>query len=132
MPIPKLIARFNRYVTNPIARLVAGWLAPFAIVIHRGRVSNRERRTPVWAFATDDNGLVIALTYGADSDWVRNVLRTGGCTVKRSAKLLSLAKPRILIGPEGMSLVPAMVRGPLRLLGVTEFLRLTPLATQTP
>jgi hypothetical protein len=37
------VARFNRYVTNPIAGLVASWLPPFAVVVHRRRVSERDR-----------------------------------------------------------------------------------------
>jgi deazaflavin-dependent oxidoreductase (nitroreductase family) len=124
MPIPKPVARFNRYVTNPVARLVAGWLPPFAIVIHRGRVSHREYRTPVWVFRTDD-GFVIALTYGASSDWVRNVMKAKGCALHRAGRREPLSDPRVMAGPKAMGLVPAIVRGPLRVLNVTEFLRLS-------
>jgi hypothetical protein len=35
----------------------------------RGRVTGRDYATPVWAFGTRD-GLVVALLYGANSDWV--------------------------------------------------------------
>jgi hypothetical protein len=68
VPIPNFVARFNQYVTNRLAGPVAGWLPPFALVLHRGRVSGRTHRTPVWAFRTRD-GYVIALTYGAGSEW---------------------------------------------------------------
>ena len=129
MPIPKAVARFNRSVTNRIARLVAGWLPPFVIVLHRGRRSGRRYATPVWAFRTGD-GLVVALTYGADCDWVRNVLASGGCEVKRLGRRYPLVEPRVLYGPAGARLVPWVVRGPLALLNATEFLLLSfPAAT---
>jgi deazaflavin-dependent oxidoreductase (nitroreductase family) len=50
------------------------------MVVHRGRRSGRRYRTPVLAFRVDD-GYVVALFYGADRDWVRNVLAAGGCTL---------------------------------------------------
>ncbi|HEY3210347.1 MAG TPA: nitroreductase family deazaflavin-dependent oxidoreductase [Actinomycetota bacterium] len=124
MPLPKALARFNRYVTNPIARLVAGWLPPFAVVLHRGRRSGREHRTPVWAFRTDD-GLVVALTYGADSDWVRNVMKAAECSVLRTGRLIRMVNPRVVTEPEAVKLVPLIVRGPLRLVTVAAFLRLS-------
>ncbi len=124
MPIPRVVARFNRYVTNPLARLIAGWLPPFAVVMYRGRRSGREYRTPVWAFRTDD-GFVVALTYGAGSDWVRNVVDAGGCRFLRAGKLVRTVHPRVAAEPEAMKLAPLIVRGPLRLMRVTDFLRLS-------
>ncbi len=124
MPIPKVVARFNRHVTNPLARLIAGWLPPFAVVLHMGRRSAREHRTPVWAFRTDD-GFVVALTYGADSDWVRNVVQGGGCRLIRRGKLIGVVNPRVVAGPGARKLVPVVVRVPLRLMRVTEFLQLS-------
>jgi deazaflavin-dependent oxidoreductase (nitroreductase family) len=94
-------------------RLVAGWLPPFAIVNHRGRVTGREYSTPVWAFGTGD-GLVLALLYGAASDWVRNVLVAGRAEVRRSGSIRSYEHPR-LVGEEGTQLIPAPFRVPIRL-----------------
>jgi deazaflavin-dependent oxidoreductase (nitroreductase family) len=124
MPVPKVVARFNRHVTNPLARLIAGWLPPFAVVLHHGRKSGRDYLTPVWAFRSD-GGFVVALTYGADSDWVRNVVKAGGCRFRRVGKLVRMTDPRVVTGPGAMKLVPLIVRGPLRLMRVTEFLRLS-------
>jgi deazaflavin-dependent oxidoreductase (nitroreductase family) len=117
------VARFNRYVTNPVARLVAGWLPPFAVVVHRGRTSGREYRTPVWAFRAED-GFVVALTYGPDSDWVRNVVKAGGGRLLRVGEHSTVTDPRVVSGAEGSRLVPILLRLPLRLMHVTEFLRL--------
>jgi deazaflavin-dependent oxidoreductase (nitroreductase family) len=102
-----------------------------AIVVHRGRVTGREYRTPVNAFAADD-GFVIALTYGADRDWVRNVRGAGGCTLERRGRRVALADPQLRRGPEAQALVPAPIRPILRLLRVTEILTLSPVEEGTP
>src|SRR5919107_658451 len=69
---PKGLARFNRRVTNRVLGPLAQRLPGFGIVIHVGRRSGAVRRTPVNVFHRGDR-YVIALTYGADSQWVRNV-----------------------------------------------------------
>ena len=56
---------------------LAGRLPGFAVVAHVGRRSGRAYRTPANLFETDGRP-VVALTYGADSQWVRNVLGAGG------------------------------------------------------
>lgn len=122
MPIPKVVARFNRH-TNPVARPVAGWLPPFAVVVHRGRTSGHLYQTPVWAFRTE-GGFVIALTYGADADWVRNVLAGGGGELLRLGRRTNVTNPHLVTGAQGEGLVPIVLRMPLRLMKVSEFLRL--------
>jgi hypothetical protein len=66
---------------------------------------------------------VVALTYGADSDWVRNVVARGGCELERGGRRIRCRSPR-LVHDEGRRQVPPPVRVPLRLLRVTDFLRL--------
>lgn len=122
MPFSDRVARFNRRVTNPLARTFAGRLPPFALVEHRGRRSGREYATPIMAFA-DGTGYAIALTYGPDRDWVRNVRAAGGCTLIRGGRRIRLANPSLL-GEEGSALMPGPIRPVLRRFGVTAFLRL--------
>jgi len=122
--MPRIFARFNRKVANPVIRPIAGWMPPFAIVGHRGRVTGRDYATPVWAFGTRD-GLVFALLYGASSDWVRNVLVAGRAEVKRFGTAREYAQPRLIQGEEGLRLIPAVVRVPVRLFRIRDVLRLT-------
>ena len=70
------MARFNRQVLNHLMRPVARYLPGFGVVIHRGRRSGRIYETPVNVFRRGD-GYVVALTYGAGADWVKNVLSRG-------------------------------------------------------
>ncbi len=55
------IAHFNRRFTNPVLQPLAARLPGFGVVVHTGRKSGREYRTPVNVFREPD-GYVIALT----------------------------------------------------------------------
>jgi len=99
MQLPQRLARFNRYVTNPIQRRWAGWLPPFAIVEHVGRRSGKRYRTPVNAFKTKVNGIdgvAIVLTYGPDRDWLKNLTAAGGGKLRRNAKTYYITNPRVV------------------------------------
>jgi deazaflavin-dependent oxidoreductase (nitroreductase family) len=122
MPLPKSLARFNRIVTNPILGHAAKRLPGFVIVIHVGRRSGREYRTPVNLFRSGDS-YVIALTYGSDTQWVRNVLAAGGCRVLIRGREIALTDPRIVRDPR-RGPVPAPVRPLLAAIGVDEFMLL--------
>jgi deazaflavin-dependent oxidoreductase (nitroreductase family) len=118
--IPKRVARVNRVVTNRVAGHVAGWLPGFGIVQHRGRRSGRPYRTPINVFRVSD-GYVAALTYGTDTDWVKNVLAAGGCELEVRRRRVRLTEPRV-VHDETRHDMPLGVRQLLAVLCVTEFL----------
>ena len=122
MPLPRRLAKFNRVVTNRVLGPLARYLPGFAIVSHVGRRSRRTYRTPVNLFGRGDD-YVIALTYGADSQWVRNVLAAGGADIETRRRLLHLVDPEVVHDP-ARSLVPKPIRVPLRLANVDEFMLL--------
>jgi deazaflavin-dependent oxidoreductase (nitroreductase family) len=122
MPLPKTLARFNRVVTNPILGHAAKRLPGFAIVTHVGRRTGREHHAPVNLFR-DGDSWVIALTYGADAQWVRNVLAAGHCEVLTRGRRIALTDPRVVRDPARRS-VPAPVRPLLAAIGVNEFMLL--------
>jgi deazaflavin-dependent oxidoreductase (nitroreductase family) len=117
MPLPQRLARFNRRVTNPVVRTFAGRVPGLAIVIHRGRTSGREYRTPVNAFGGREGGYTLALTYGPDVQWARNVVAGGGCAIETVGRRVELVAPRIVHDPS-RRLVPSRVRLVLRHIGV--------------
>jgi deazaflavin-dependent oxidoreductase (nitroreductase family) len=106
-------------VTNRVLGPAARRLPGFAIVHHVGRRSGRAFTTPVNLFRHGDE-YVIALTYGADSQWVRNVLAAGAFEVETRGRIVRLANPVIV---HDRTLVPAGVRQVLGLINVGEFLR---------
>ena len=123
MPLPRSIARVNRRVTNRLLGGLAQRLPGFGVVVHKGRTSGRQYRTPVSVFRRGDR-YIIALTYGPNADWVRNVLADGGCTFETRGQALHLSRPR-LFHDEARSAVPAPVRLVLGLVNVCDFLELT-------
>jgi deazaflavin-dependent oxidoreductase (nitroreductase family) len=124
MAIPKAVARFNNRVTNRVSRPFAGHLPGFAVVTHVGRRSGRAYRTPVNMFR-DGERYVFALTYGADSQWVRNVMAAGSCEVRTQGRTVRLCEPRIFTDPD-RRLVPGPVRLALQILDVSDFLSMRP------
>jgi deazaflavin-dependent oxidoreductase (nitroreductase family) len=124
MAIPKAVARFNNHVTNRVSRPLAGHLPGFAVVTHVGRSSGRAYHTPVNMFQ-DGERYVFALTYGADSQWVRNVMAAGSCEVRTQGRTLRLCEPRIFTDPD-RRLVPGPVRLALQILDVSDFLSMRP------
>ena len=122
MALPKRLARFNLVVTNRVVGPFARRLPGFAIVLHVGRRSGRVYRTPVNLYRADDR-YVIALTYGSDSQWVRNVLAAGAVDVETRGRRLRLVAPEVIEDAQ-RSLVPAPIRQVLRLVKVSEFMLL--------
>jgi deazaflavin-dependent oxidoreductase (nitroreductase family) len=120
VPIPKKVARFNRVVTNSVTRPIAGHLPGFGIVLHQGRRSGKPYRTPVNMFRAPD-GYVVALTYGTDTDWIKNVMTAGGCELEVGGRRVRATAPRIVHDPERKPM-PPVVRQFLGLIKVTDFL----------
>lgn len=123
MPIPRSVARVNRVATNRITRPLAAHAPGFGVVEHLGRRSGRLYRTPVNVFGVP-GGYVVALTYGPDSDWVKNVLAAGGCVLEVRGRRVPVTAPGI-VHDESRQDAPPVVRAILRLLGVSDFLHLT-------
>lgn len=120
MPIPRFVARFNRSVTNPLmSRLVDH--PPFAGLAHRGRSSGAQYFIPINAFPCND-GFVFALTYGSETDWVKNVLAAEGGDLLYGKASYRLGTPRI-VGRDAVRVcLPLMVRLLLALVRVEEFM----------
>jgi deazaflavin-dependent oxidoreductase (nitroreductase family) len=123
MAFGRRMAAVNRRVTNRAIRPLAPRLPGFGVIVHTGRRSGRTYRTPVNVFRIP-GGYVVALTYGADSEWVRNVVAAGGCELETRGRRQHLEHPEFL-HDEMRSPVPPPVRPMLRLLRLADFLQLT-------
>ena len=130
MPIPRMVARWNKVGLNRVTRHIAPWAPGLGVVVHRGRRSGREYQTPVNVFATSD-GYVMAMTYGPDTDWVKNVLAEGGCELRTRGRMVRLTAPR-LYRDETRSDIRPFERQVLRLIGVADFLSLTTVQPAAP
>jgi deazaflavin-dependent oxidoreductase (nitroreductase family) len=116
------VAAFNLAVTNRITSRFADRLLGFGILTHVGRKSGRLYHTPVNVFREPD-GFLIALTYGRDSEWVRNVLAAGGCELETRGVRYLLSAPTILHDPTRRRF-PLPVRMTLGIIGANDFMQL--------
>src|SRR2546425_4929055 len=117
------VAAFNLAVTNRITSRFVARLPGFGVLTHVGRKSGRVYRTPVNVFRAPE-GFLIALTYGRESEWVRNVLTAGGCDLETRHVLYQLSAPTIVHDPTRRRF-PLLVRIVLRLIGANEFMQLS-------
>jgi deazaflavin-dependent oxidoreductase (nitroreductase family) len=95
MKLSRRVARFNKAVNNRVQGVYAWILPPWAVILHRGRRSGRPYRTPVLAFRQDCS-LIVALLYGEESDWLRNLKAAGGGHVVRTGRTFELGAPRVV------------------------------------
>jgi deazaflavin-dependent oxidoreductase (nitroreductase family) len=117
-----LLASLTTHVFNPVTRLVAGRLPGFGVLTHTGRRSRRRYRTPLLVLRRGDD-VVIALWYGSDVHWVKNVLAAGRCELETRGRKLRLADPAISADP-ARSVLPLPFRWAGALVGLTEFIGL--------
>ena len=122
MPLPRWLARSNRWLANPVLAPAAARLPYFGVLVHRGRRSGLQRRTPLNVFP-DDDGFVVALTYGRGTEWTENVIAAGACELIHRGRRIRLTSPRLVEGSPPAS-IPVPARAMLRAIGVKTFLRL--------
>jgi deazaflavin-dependent oxidoreductase (nitroreductase family) len=116
-------------VLNPLIQRVAGGARTpvFSLVYHQGRRSGRTFATPV-GLGSSGAAFLIPLTFGNDSDWCRNVLAAGKCSVKWRGRTYTALEPAVL-QDVAVRLELALAFGPFqrlafKLMGTHTFLRL--------
>jgi deazaflavin-dependent oxidoreductase (nitroreductase family) len=117
------VAAFNLAVTNRITSQFAARSPGFGILTHVGCKSGRLYQTPVNVFRAPE-GFLIALTYGRDSEWVKNVLAAGGCQLETRRVRYQLSAPTIVHDPTRRRF-PLFVRMVLWIIGANDFMQLS-------
>jgi F420H(2)-dependent quinone reductase len=119
------IRAFNKHYFNRLAGRFAGVSrTPFALIRHVGRRSGKPYETPIIVMP-QGNGFVIALTYGPEVDWYRNVQAAGGATLLWHNQEYTLKQPEPLDITTGLSAFPTPFRQILGLLGTQHFVRMS-------
>ncbi len=113
----------TQVVTNRItSRFAARWPG-FGILSHAGRKSGRIYRTPVNVFRVPE-GFLIALTYGRESEWVKNILAAGGGQLETRGVRYEVSEPVIVHDPTRRRF-PAFVRTVLWMISASDFMQLS-------
>ena len=116
------IRKTNRAVFNPRQRDAGTPGAYASLIRHTGRTTGASYETPVVAAATED-GFVVALPYGSQADWLKNVLANGTATIVCEGLTHRLKEPEVVpIGSADRYFSPKDQRAH-RLFGTRECLR---------
>ncbi len=119
--LPNRIRIFNKYVTNRLLRGFANLShSPFAIIRHVGRRSGKPYETVIWVWPLGE-GFVIALTYGPEVDWYRNMLAAGGGAVVWHKRVYVVGKPEPIDAKTALPAFPAAFRPIFRRAGMQDF-----------
>ena len=107
----------------PLGRIVAGrrLATNWAMVEYRGRKSGKLYRTPVTVHRTPD-GFVFPIPFGRETQWPKNVIAAGGCTVRWNGRTFRVGEPEF-VGPDaGLAALNALQRVLFRVIRTDRFL----------
>lgn len=124
------LAPITTRVFNPAMRVVAGRVPGLGIMTHTGRRTGRQYRTPVLVLREADR-LVVALWYGVDAHWVRNVLAAGGGAIRTRGHDRRLVDP-VVVEDRALRALPVPIRLAARVVGVRHLLRAVEAPMETP
>lgn len=68
--------------------------------------------------------MIVALTYGPNTDWAQNVIASGHCMVEYRHRRIALTDPRIVHRAPGDLPLPWLVQRALTVMTVSDFLLL--------
>lgn len=106
---------------NTITQRISGVRgSTLGLLTHVGRRSGRSYQTSLGVAAYGD-GFLVPLTYGARTDWYRNIMTAGGGTLGWQGHTHRVERPEVVSGPEPMRAWPLGSRLMLRLAGVHDF-----------
>jgi deazaflavin-dependent oxidoreductase (nitroreductase family) len=113
------------------SRRTSGWASPlagrrwnpiFALVLHRGRRSGRAYQTPVAARRVAD-GFLIALAFGAQVDWHRNLEAAAGGVIRSRGRDYEVSGPEMIDADQALPMFDPVQRLFLRLAGIDGYIR---------
>jgi deazaflavin-dependent oxidoreductase (nitroreductase family) len=105
MPLPRIAARVQKRLFNPLARLWAPLVPGYGVIVHTGRRSGRTYRTPLNVFSVP-GGFAVVIAYGRESDWLRNLRAAGQAEVVKRRRRYTVNNPRLVSYAEARPTLP--------------------------
>ncbi len=123
-PVQDAVRRMNRATLNRRVMQTAGQPGAGASVIHHvGRTSGASYMTPIGAVESED-GFVVALPYGTNADWLKNVLAAGSTVLDFEGDTYEIDYLELVPAEEANVYFPVSSQRVHRLFGVDDFLLL--------
>jgi deazaflavin-dependent oxidoreductase (nitroreductase family) len=121
----KRLRTFVKHFVNPLLRnLAQSSRGPFALLRHVGRRSGKTYEIPIMVWRVED-GFVIALTYGPQVDWLRNLQAAGRGSLLWHQQEYVFQKPEFIDAKTALPALPPFIKQVLRLHGTHEFVKLS-------
>lgn len=120
-----MFARFIRAVARlsaPLARPLAGrrFVTVWATVEYKGRKSGKRYRIPLALHRTAD-GFIFPIAFGRGTQWPRNVVAAGGCTMRWNGRTFEVTDPVIVGADVGIPAFAQFERPILRAIRTERF-----------
>ena len=118
------VRSFNKHFLNHLTRHLATLsFGPFAVVYHVGRKSGKPYETTIFAEPVPE-GFVLALTYGPEVDWYRNISTARSCKIQWHGQIYELNQITALDPKLALATLPLFFRTVLGLVGFQDFIKL--------
>jgi len=125
------VRRTSRAMKPLVLRSAGTPGASASVIRHVGRTTGRTYETPVGAVATGD-GFVIALPYGPNTDWLKNVLVSGSAIIVDEGTAYDVDRPHVVpMAEAGHHFSPEDQRAH-RMFGVDDCLRVRRVVQDRP
>ena len=121
-PVLNTVRRVSRATKPRVLKSAGTTGSPTSVVRHVGRTSGRAYATPVGVVPTDD-GFVIALPYGPNTDWLKNVLAAGSATIVHDGAEHRVDTPEVVPLSDVAALFSSGNQRAFRVFGVEDGLR---------
>ena len=115
-PFKSFLKRYNNMTRKISGTQRSSW----GLVTHVGRRSGRTYQTSLGTHPYGD-GFLLPLGYGTHTDWYRNVMAAGTCTLAWKGRTYQLERPEVISGSEAMGAWPIRDRILLQLAGIHDF-----------
>jgi deazaflavin-dependent oxidoreductase (nitroreductase family) len=113
----------KRFVNPVLRRLTRSSRGPFALLRHVGRRSGRTYEIPIMVWRVKD-GFIIALTYGPQVDWLRNLRAADLGSLLWHRREYVFQRPEPIDAQAALPALPPLIRFVLRLRGEHDFVML--------
>jgi deazaflavin-dependent oxidoreductase (nitroreductase family) len=118
----KIFGLFTPVLNRYAKRIAGGRYVPLWVLLrHQGRRSGRAYATPVVALPVS-GGFAIPLAFGEGADWYRNIMASGGATIRRHGTEHQLGDPAAVDPDSAISPFPGWEKSMFRALGIRRFL----------
>jgi deazaflavin-dependent oxidoreductase (nitroreductase family) len=107
------------------SRFVSGrrWFPLWGILRHTGRKSGQAYATPIVVWRTA-HGFLIPIPFGAQTQWVKNVLAAEGAGLRWRGRELHVNQAEVVDWAAVRGDWPAVLRTVIPVIGITSFMRL--------